>query len=379
MQTWKDGMHSALADFVEHHAETIIDQAITFAKSVDATRQMDEAALRDHLPEIIETIVADLRTPQTRAEEIAKSEGRAPVPGDRPRPAAATHALHRAHSGYSISNLVSEYRALRASVLRLWADACDGHPAAVEEVARFNEAIDQAIAESVSHYAYEVERWRNIFLGVLGHDLRSPLGAILLTAELIARTAVDAPMATAAQRLIRSGERMRQLLDDLLVFNRAQMGLGFEVRRQEADLAKACRDEIELLQASMPETRIYFHAPAPVHGLFDAGRVREALANLVVNAHKYGTPGTAIRVELRDAGGHVELTVANAGAPIAPELLEVMFQPLRRGGVAGGGREHASLGLGLFIVDQIARAHEGSIHARSDAGETVFELSLPRV
>jgi signal transduction histidine kinase len=128
----------------------------------------------------------------------------------------------------------------------------------------------------------------------------------------------------------------------------------------------------------MPETRIYFHAPAPVHGLFDAGRVREALANLVVNAHKYGTPGTAIRVELRDADGHVELTVANAGAPIAPEMLEVMFQPLRRGGVAGGGREHASLGLGLFIVDQIARAHEGSIHARSDAGETVFELSLPK-
>lgn len=114
-------MHSALADFVEHHAETIIDQAITFAKTVEAARQMDDAALRDHLPEIIETIVADLRTSQTRAEEIAKSEGRAPAPDGRSRPAAASHALHRAHGGYSISNLVAEYRALRASVLRLWA------------------------------------------------------------------------------------------------------------------------------------------------------------------------------------------------------------------------------------------------------------------
>lgn len=371
-------MHSALADFVERHAEAIIDQAITFAKSVEVGTPMDDVALRDHLPEIIETIVADLRTPQTRAEEIEKSEGRAPVSGEQPRSAAATHALHRAHSGYSISNLVSEYRALRASVLRLWADACDGQPAALAEVARFNEAIDEAIAESVSHYAHEVERWRNIFLGVLGHDLRSPLGAILLTAELIARTAVDVPMATAAQRLIRSGERMRHLLDDLLVFNRAQMGIGFELKKQDVDLVEACREEIDLLQASMPETRIHFHAPAPVRGMFDAGRVREALANLVVNAHKYGTPGTAVRVELRDAGGRTELTVANAGAPIAPGLLEVMFEPLRRGAVAGGEREHASLGLGLFIVDQIAQAHEGSIRARSDEGETIFELHLPR-
>lgn len=374
----EDGMHSALADFIEHHAEAIIDQAITFAKSVEVGAPMDDVALRDHLPEIIATIVADLRTPQTRSEEIEKSEGRAPSPDERTRSAAATHALHRAHSGYSISDLVSEYRALRASVLRLWADARDGQPAVLGEVARFNEAIDEAIAESVSHYANEVERWRNIFLGVLGHDLRSPLGAILLTAELIARTAVDVPMATAAQRLIRSGERMRQLLDDLLVFNRAQMGLGFEVRKQDVDLTEACREEIELLQASMPETRIHFHAPAPVRGMFDAGRVREALANLVVNAHKYGTPGTAVRVGLRDAGGRAELTVANAGAPIAPELLEVIFEPLRRGGVAGGEREQASLGLGLFIVDQIAQAHEGSIRARSDEGETIFELHLPK-
>jgi signal transduction histidine kinase len=378
MQTWKDGMHSALADFVEHHAEAIIDQAITFAKSVEVGARLDDVALRDHLPEIIQTIVADLRTPQTRAEEIEKSEGRVPVSSERTRSAAATHALHRAHSGYSISNLVSEYRALRASVLRLWADACEGQPAVLGEVARFNEAIDEAIAESVSHYADEVERWRNIFLGVLGHDLRSPLGAILLTAELIARTAVDAPMATAAQRLIRSGERMRQLLDDLLVFNRAQMGIGFEVRKQDVDLAEACREEVELLQASMPECRIYFHAPAPVRGMFDAGRVREALANLVVNAHKYGTPGAEVRVELREAGGRAELTVANAGSAIAPELLEVIFEPLRRGGVSAGEREQASLGLGLFIVDQIVQAHEGSISARSDAGETIFELSLPR-
>lgn len=173
-------MHSGLADFIEHHAETIIEHAITFARSVEVGTSLDDEALRDHLPEIVAAIVADLRTPQTRAEEIEKSEGRAVAPAGQARSAAGTHALHRAHSGYSISNLVSEYRALRASVLRLWADA-PGESASRDEVTRFNEAIDEAIAESVTHYATEVERWRHIFLGVLGHDLRSPLSAIVMT------------------------------------------------------------------------------------------------------------------------------------------------------------------------------------------------------
>ena len=372
-------MHSALADFVEDHAEKIIDQAITFAKSVDVGRPLDDVALRDHLPEIIQAIVADLRTPQTRVEEIEKSEGRAPEPIERSRSAAATHALHRAHSGYSISDLVSEYRALRASVLRLWADASNGQPVVLAEIARFNEAIDEAIAESVSHYATEVERWRNIFLGVLSHDLRSPLGAILMTSELIARTAVDVPMATAAQRLIRSGERMRQLLDDLLVYNRAQMGIGFEVRKQDVDLAVECREEVELLQASMPEARIRFDAPASMRGMFDAGRVREALANLVVNAHKYGAHGGEIRVELREKGSSAELVVANAGDPIPPDMLEVMFEPLRRGGVSGGRFERASLGLGLFISREVVRAHGGAIDIQAgDGTKTIFVIDLPR-
>jgi signal transduction histidine kinase len=371
-------MNSRLADFIEHHAEAIVEDAIQFARSVDVGTALDDTALRDHLPEIVAAIVADLRTPQTRAEEIEKSEGRAVAPLGHPRSAAGTHALHRAHSGYSISHLVSEYRALRASVLRLWADAPDAESAAREEIARFNEAIDEAIAESVSHYADEVARWRNIFLGVLGHDLRSPLGAIVMTSELIARMAVDAPIADAAQRLIRSGDRMRELLDNLLVYNRAQMGLGFQVQKADVDLVQACRDEIELLQASMPDVRIHFQSPATLRGMFDAGRVREALSNLVVNAQKYGARGGEVHVELRDEGAGAELAVANSGADISREALDLMFEPLRRGGVADNESERASLGLGLFIVNQIALAHQGSVHAESAQGTTTFKLQLPR-
>jgi len=369
-------MHSGLADFIEQHAEVIIEHAITFAKSVKVEASMDDAALRDHLPEIVHVIVADLRTPQTRAEEIEKSEGRAPIQAGRPRSAAGTHALHRAHSGYSISDLVSEYRALRASVMRLWTDAQEA--ASPGEVTRFNEAIDEAIAESVTHYAAEVDRWRHIFLGVLGHDLRSPLSAIVMTSQMIAQMAVDAPVASAAQRLITSGERMRELLDRLLVYNRAGMGLGFEVRRKDVDLAHECRQEIELLQASMPDVRIDFRSPATLRGTFDALRLREALANLVVNAYKYGSRAGEIHVVLHDAGADAELAVENTGAAIPRQTLDLMFEPLRRGGVSGGEEERASLGLGLFIVDQIVRAHGGSIHADSAEGKTTFRMRLPR-
>ena len=370
-------MSTGLADFIERNAETVIEHAMTFAKSVDVGTPLDDVALRDHLPDIVEAIVRDLRTPQSRAEEIEKSEGRALSPPGHPRTAAGTHALFRAHSGFSISHLVSEYRALRASVLRLWAEAPEAAHATAEEVTRFNEAIDEAIAESVSHYANEVERWRNIFLGVLGHDLRSPLSAIVMTSELIARMAVDAPIATAAQRLIRSGERMRELLDKLLVYNRAQMGIGFEVDRTEVDLVEQCRSEVDLLQAAMPELHIAFHADGPVRGKFDANRIREALSNLVVNASKYGTHGGDIRVELRDRGNGAELVVVNVGEQISRETLDLMFEPLRRGGVAQGEAERVSLGLGLFIVNQIAAAHGGSIRADSEGGSTTFTMVLP--
>ncbi|MEN1939705.1 sensor histidine kinase [Luteimonas sp. MJ246] len=371
-------MKSGLADFIEHRADAIVDEAITFARSVDAGTSLGVDELRDHLPQVLAAIAADLRRRQTRAEEIDKSQGRAPTDRGAARSAAATHALHRAHSGFSISELVAEYRAMRAAVLRAWAEAPEEVPAVPGEITRFNEAIDEAIAESVKYYADEVERWRNIFLGVLGHDLRSPLTAIMMASEHIARLAVDVPIAKAAQRLISSGESMRQLLDRLLAYNRSQMGLGFEVQRQEVDLVQACQEEIQLLQASMPGVVIDFDAPPALRGMFDAGSIREILTNLVINARKYGTDGGGILVALRDHGADAELRVNNAGEPIPQATLDVMFEPLRRGGLSHGESERASLGLGLFIVSQIVKAHAGTIRAAAADGQTCFTVQLPK-
>ncbi len=300
------------------------------------------------------------------------------TPPGQERSAAGIHALHRAHSGYSISNLVSEYRALRASVLHLWSESPENHAVPAIDVARFNEAVDEAVAESVLYYADEVERWRNIFLGVLGHDLRNPLNAILLTSEYIAARAVDGPIAVAANRAIRSAEHMRELMDRLLIYNRAQLGGEFHIEREDADLAAACRGEIDQLRVSMPKANISFRGPASLYAVCNASRIREAVANLVANAHKYGKRDGEIRVELRDAGAASELSISNSGEDIPPDALDRIFDPLSRVGESSGEQERISMGLGLFVVKQVARAHGGDVLVASSNGTTSFTLILPR-
>ena len=143
-------------------------------------------ALRNEAKEILEAVATDLSTAQTRQAQIDKSLGRAPKVMGAPATAAQTHAILRARSGFDINQLASEYRALRASVLHLWTEACQLGEINLEDVIRFNEAIDQALAESVQFFSEQVERARNLLLGMLGHDMRNPLNTILMTASHLA-------------------------------------------------------------------------------------------------------------------------------------------------------------------------------------------------
>ncbi|WP_175145708.1 HAMP domain-containing histidine kinase, partial [Paraburkholderia phenoliruptrix] len=166
--------------------------------------------------------------------------------------AAQTHALLRARAGFNINQLAAEYRALRASVLRLWMDDCAPHAPDVGDMIRFNEAIDQALAESISFFSTHVEQTRNLLLGMLGHDLRSPLQAIQMTASYLAALNAGHHVSDAAARLIRSGGRMQALLDDLSDFNRTRLGLGINVVPAPVDLADLLADELDELRAVHP-------------------------------------------------------------------------------------------------------------------------------
>lgn len=192
----------------------------------------------------------------------------------------------RAQSGIDIEQLVAEFRALRSSILRLWTETYPIGPDTIHDITRFNEAIDQAVAESVQFYARERERWREIFLGVLGHDLRGPLNAVALMVELMARQGTAPAQQTAM--LERGVHRMKTLLDSLLEYSRSNLGVGMVLHLAPTDLAAACSEEVQLQRLAHPGARIEFSAQGPTEGTYDASRVREALGNLVSNAVKHG-------------------------------------------------------------------------------------------
>ena len=176
-----------LADFIPRNMEAILVQWEAFAATrLPSAARMTPLALRDHAQQILEAIAADLSTAQTREAQVEKSMGRVPALIGAPETAAQTHAVLRAQSGFNINQLAAEYRALRTSVLRLWTDACQPEDTRMEDIIRFNEAIDQALAESVEFFSTQVDQARNLLLGMLGHDMRSPLQTIQMTASYLA-------------------------------------------------------------------------------------------------------------------------------------------------------------------------------------------------
>ena len=368
-----------LADFIDTNMQTILREWEQFAATLlPADAGITSTSLRNHAPQMLRAISQDLRTAQSRSEQIAKSWGQAPVDAEAGGTAAHTHALLRAAEGFTITQLVAEYRALRASVLRLWSDAAPYRPETLVDIGQFNEAIDRALAESVDYFTREVDRWRSLFLGVLGHDLRSPLNAVLLTSQVVSAESQGRRINHYAKSLIDSGERMKKLLDDLLDFNRSTLEVGIRISPALVDLEPVCREEILLLSAAIPEANIELESSGALWGNWDASRIRQGISNLVNNAAKYGALQSPIRVSLHRVDEKIRLAVENRGPSIPPEQLESLFDPLRRYAHAPAPHEKTSLGLGLFIVRQVALAHGGNVTVSCDDGTTSFAMVFPR-
>ena len=369
-----------LAHFILRDMESILVEWEAFASTIlPAAGNMTALALRDHAKQILEAVAKDLSTPQTKQAQMDKSRGRAATLIGAPETAAQTHAILRARSGFDINQLASEYRALRASVLRLWTEACESDDINLEDVIRFNEAIDQALAESVQFFSEQVERTRNLLLGMLGHDMRNPLNSILMTASHLAALNAGAEVSEAALRLIRSGASMKALLDDLVDFSRTKLGLGINIARANVDLGAAFADEVEELRGAHPGRRLELQVIGDTLGLWDGPRLRQLLRNLVSNAIKYGAPDAPVSVVLTGEEADVRLEVINSGPAIERSALDQIFDPLRRGPSQPESHHiDEGLGLGLYIVREVARAHGGEVYVHSDKEETVFTVRLPR-
>lgn len=343
-----------LTEFIRHNMEAILAEWEAFAATLlPAAASMTQLALRNHARHILEAVAKDLTTLQTREQQSDKSKGRALKVADAHETAAQTHAILRARSGFDINQLVAEYRALRASVLRLWMDAGPLDPTGAEDMIRFNAAIDQAIAESVGYFHVQVERARNLLLGMLGHDMRSPLSTILATASHLAALNAGEQVSAAAARLIRSGDSIRSLLDDLVDFNRTKLGLGIKIVPSDIDLALPVVNEVEQLRGAHPHRRIELTVTGDCRGQWDGVRSQQLLRNLVSNAIQYGAPDTPVRVALRGEETEVRLDVTNSGPPIDPSVLSKIFDPLKQGVALGDRADGSSIGLGLLSCGKL--------------------------
>lgn len=371
-----------LHDFILTRREEILVEWETFARiCAPAGSTMDVEALRDHASEMLSVMAADLETEQGEVEQLEKSRGHAPDTFGSALTAAEEHGVDRAESGFATEQLVAEYRALRASVLRLWSrERGELDSADLADLTRFNEAIDQALAESVSEFTKNVDNAREMFLAVLGHDLRNPLGAILISADFMTDTGEMDPILTS--QIAESAGRATQMVGDLLDFTRSRLGGGIPIHRAEVDLRKIANDVVDEVRAALPETRIKLEPGQGQNGHWDAARIHQALANLVGNAAEHSTPGTAVRVELAGGAEDVAVTIHNQGDVISADVLVGLFNPMKvksktQKAIADGPTGH--LGLGLYIAERIVHAHGGRIEVESSEGSgTTFTIHLKR-
>jgi len=383
MEPSGEGKGRRLARFIHEEREGILGEFEEFARTHTRSGEaMDVRALRDHAAGILSAIALDIEQPQNDAEQERKSKGDAP--GDRSEgdTAAEKHGTDRADSGFTLEEMCSEYRALRASVLRLWTTdhgALDG--ADVHDLIRFNEAIDMALAESITRFSTGLDHSRDMFLAVLGHDLRTPLSAIVTASSFLATNGrVTGRDLTLAERIYSSGRRMNRLVGDMLDFTRSRLGRGIPLTPEEIDLGEIGRDAVEECQTTHPTGDLRFEVRGNVRGEWDPSRVSQALCNLITNAVQHGAASTATVVRARGEAEEVVVSIHNLGRLIEPEDQQLIFDPFKRiMSTEPQVTAQGSMGLGLYIAEQIALAHGGSIQVRSTVEEgTTFELHLPR-
>ena len=241
------------------------------------------------------------------------------------------------------------------------------------ELLRSRERLQDLVTEATRHEAEAKDRavFAEQMIGIVSHDLRNPLAAVHMAAAVLAR----GELSPAQQRLIgsitRSTERATRLIADLLDFTQARLGTGLPVERRPIDLHETVAEAVDELRLLYPERTLEFRRTGGGACTADANRLIQLLGNLVSNAMSYGAAEAPVTVHATIEAASFAISVHNLGPSIAPETQATLFQPMTRGAPEASAAR--SVGLGLFIVHEIARAHGGSTFVRStpEAGTTV--------
>ena len=368
--------------FIQDNMEAILCEWEAFAVTLaPAAGKMTQLALRDHAKQILMAIAIDIETAQNPAQQRAKSQGKA-LDTEAGQSAASVHGALRQASDFSLLQLSAEFRALRASVLRLWLPHVkEMTQSSTDDMVRFNEAIDQALAESVVTYSARADHMRELFLAILGHDLRAPLSSMSMAGDMLVNLQLDsAQVHDTGTRVKRGARLMSKMVEDLIGYTRTQLGAGMPTELAQTDLKDVLQAAIDDARASHPGSRFALSMQGDVSGQFDGVRLQQLFTNLLVNAAQYGTDAAPVKVSASANTEHVLVEVSNDGPVIPADSLEAIFSPLIQLPTGeDGGRPRTSLGLGLFVAREIALAHGGGISAASsDAAGTVLSVALPR-
>ena len=374
-----------LAKFILANIELILAEWEAFALTLASGANMTKLALRDHSQAILLAAARDMEVKQslTQQEEKSQGEGGADTPeSDRLDIASARHAEERVGAGFDIVEVVSEYRALCASVLRLWRkDLPQPNLDDIDDITRFNEAIDQSLAEAIHSYTERLDRSRQLFLAILGHDLRNPLTAIRMGAQLVSPKRGDLNSIEALSMIGAESEAMAKLISDMIDFTSTWLGSPMPLNCEPLDLQILCREVVDSFRAAYPQRTLHFNPRGDLTCNWDAARIRQVISNLLGNALQHGAPKGPVELSAASEGSTVVLSVHNEGAPIPPEALPTLFDPLVRHATVESALRRApgSIGLGLYIVREIVNAKGGTITVNSTAQQgTTFTVRIPR-
>ena len=371
-----------LSEFIRTQQARIITEWIDFAESLTpAASSMSQLQLKDHIAQILKFIALDIESDQSATEQVSKSQGKSDLDQDRKETASEIHGSIRHTDGFDIVQMVSEYRALRASIIKLWTlSKTELSDRDMLDLTRFNESIDQSLAESVSRFMQKVEYSKDLLLGILGHDIRSPLGAISMSAQLLGKIGALNEKQTALNAQIDiCCTRVGKIVTDLLDLTRARIGSGLPIYQEPMVMSALAEQIVQEMRVQYPKRSILLTVSVNSEGYWDGSRMGQVFSNLIGNAIQYGAVDSPITITIGGNAMDLDITVHNHGKVIPASQLVTLFDSFTRGTGSAQQQPSANLGLGLFISKEIIHSHGGTIHVVSEETRgTSFHIHLPR-
>jgi signal transduction histidine kinase len=355
-------MSQSIPDYLRtHKAEISADWERAVVEDLKVLAKLERGALLDHLPEVLNGLAAWVEGKSEEADVAfaALADG---------------HAIQRLGFGIELPVVNIEYSWLRSVIMKhLLAIAWS--PQHRLELIALNEGLDRAIQFAVRRYTEHRDYVRDRFISILGHDLRNPLGSAAWAAHALLEAGTLADLDRKRVLTIsRAAERMDRMIRDVLDFARGHLGGGIPANPTQCDMGELCRSVVEEAEGAHPERRIEISTTGMLNGTFDRDRVFQAVANLLGNAIQHGDGPIAVAVWEADDHASLFTRVTNRGRAIPAELIPKLFDPFTH----AGDETKGNLGLGLFIVAQVARAHGATYDVSSSDAETAFTIHWPR-